>query len=127
MIISNLCVCDMMLMADKGEIPLLLMGGHTYEQYLLSPPWLLPSGFGCHHRHTFSGDRQLRSASTNRQSASLRPSGRAQFSSIRSCMAGGVWIGIATAGAESFKWWKAALIALLSFGWPMLLMSALLR
>jgi hypothetical protein len=39
----------------------------------------------------------------------------------------GVWIGIAKAGVESFKWWKAEPIALFSFGWPMLPISVLLR
>ncbi len=40
---------------------------------------------------------------------------------------GGIWIGISAAGVESFKWWKAVPIALLSFAWPMLLISTLLR
>ncbi len=40
---------------------------------------------------------------------------------------GGVWIGISTAGVEGFHWWKAAFIALFSFGWPMLLMTVLVR
>lgn len=32
---------------------------------------------------------------------------------------GGAWIGISTAGVESFKWWEAIPIALFSFGWPL--------
>ena len=40
---------------------------------------------------------------------------------------GGVWIGTSAAGLERFQWWKAVPVALLSFGWAMLLISALLR
>jgi hypothetical protein len=38
-----------------------------------------------------------------------------------------VWIGIAAAGVEAFKWWKAVLIAFFCFAWPMVLMMVLLH
>jgi hypothetical protein len=123
-----------MLMAGTAKLLSLLMGGRaSYEQYLVItafsffPFWILAAIIDT----IFSGviDGYVLQALTGQ----FGPFATAFWTNFPIFFytvlyaLGGVWIGIATAGVESFKWWKAALIALFSFAWPMLLMSALLR
>ncbi len=123
-----------MLMAGTGKLLSLLMGGRaSFEQYLVItafsffPFWILAGVIDT----IFSGviDGYVLQALTGQ----LGPFATAFWSSFPQFFytflygLGGVWIGISTAGVESFKWWKAIPVALLTFGWPMLLMSVLVR
>ncbi len=123
-----------MLMAGTAKLLSLLMGGHAiYEQYLVItafsffPFWLLAGIIDT----IFSGviDQYVLQALTGQ----FGPFARTFwinfpiFSYTILYGLGGVWIGFGTAGVERFQWWKAVPIALLSFGWAMLLISALLR
>ena len=123
-----------MLMAGTAKLLSLLMGGRaSYEQYLVItafgffPFWLLAAVIDT----IFSGviDGYVLRALTGQ----LGPFAAAFWMNFPAFFyiilygLGGVWIGIGAAGVEPFRWWKAALIAVLCFAWPMLLMSALLR
>ncbi len=123
-----------MLMAGTGKLLSLLMGGRaSFEQYLVItafsffPFWILAGVIDT----IFSGviDGYVLQALTGQ----LGPFATAFWSSFPQFFytflygLGGVWIGFNTAGVESFPWWKVVPIALLTFGWPMLLMSALVR
>lgn len=123
-----------MLMAGTAKLLSLFMGGHaSYEQYLVItafgffPFWILAGIIDT----IFSGviDGYVLQALTGE----LGPFATAFWANFPKFFytilygLGGVWIGISTAGVESFKWWKAVPIALLSFGWAMLLISVLLR
>ncbi len=123
-----------MLMAGTGKLLSLLMGGRaSFEQYLVItafsffPFWILAGIIDT----IFSGviDAYVLQALTGQ----LGPFATAFWSSFPQFFytflygLGGVWIGISTAGVESFTWWKALPVALLTFGWPMLLMSVLVR
>ena len=123
-----------MLMAGTAKLLSLLMGGRaSYEQYLVItafcffPFWILAGIIDM----IFSGmiDGYVLQALTGQ----LGPFATTFWSNFPNMFytilygLGGVWIGISTVGVESFKWWKAAPIALFSFAWPMLLMSALVR
>lgn len=123
-----------MLMAGTGKLLSLLMGGHaSYEQYLVItafgffPFWVLAGIIDT----IFSGviDGYVLQALTGQ----LGPFATAFWTNFPIFFytflyaLGGVWIGIAAAGVESFKWWKAVPVALFSFGWPMLLISVLMR
>ncbi len=123
-----------MLMAGTGKLLSLLVGGHaSYEQYLVItafsffPFWILAGVIDT----IFSGviDRYVLLALTGQLGsiATAFWSSFPQFFYSFLYGLGGVWIGINTAGVESFKWWKAVPIALFTFGWPMLLMSVLVR
>jgi hypothetical protein len=122
------------LMAGTAKLLSLLMKGHaSYEQYLVItafsffPFWILAGIIDT----IFSGviDGYVLQALTG-QLGSFATTFWINFPkffyTILYAM-GGVWIGLCTAGVESFKWWKAVLIALFSFGWAMLLISVLLR
>ncbi len=123
-----------MLMAGTAKLLSLLMGGHaSYEQYLVVtafsffPFWILAGIIDM----IFSGliDQYVLQALTGQFSPVARTfwiNFPIFFYTILYGL-GGVWIGISTAGVERFKWWKAVPVALLSFGWAMLLISALLR
>lgn len=123
-----------MLMAGTARLLSLWMGGRaSYEQYLVItafgffPFWFLAAVIDT----IFSGviDGYVLRALTGQ----LGPFAAAFWTNFPAFFyvilygLGGVWIGISAAGVESFRWWKAALIAALSFAWPALLMSALLR
>jgi hypothetical protein len=123
-----------MLMAGTAKLLSLLMRGHaSYEQYLVItafgffPFWILAGIIDTF----FSGviDGYVLQALTGQ----LGPFATTfwinfpKFFYTILYALGGVWIGICTAGVESFKWWKAVPIAILSFGWAMLLISILLR
>ncbi len=123
-----------MLMAGTGKLLSLLMGGRaSFEQYLVTtafsffPFWILAGIIDT----IFSGviDGYVLQALTGQ----LGPFATAFWSNFPQFFytflygLGGVWIGISTAGVESFKWWKAVPVALFTFGWPMLLMSVLVR
>jgi hypothetical protein len=123
-----------MLMAGTAKLISLLMGGRaSYEQYLVItafsffPFWMLAGIIDS----IFSGviDGYVLQALTGQ----FGPFAAAFWSNFPKFFytflygLGGVWIGMSTAGAESFKWWKAVPITLFSFGWPMLLMSVLVR
>lgn len=123
-----------MLMAGTGKLLSLLMGGHaSFEQYLVItafgffPFWISAGVIDT----IFSGviDGYVLQALTGQ----LGPFATAFWSSFPQFFytflygLGGVWIGISTAGVESFRWWKAVLVSLFTFGWPMLLMSVLVR
>lgn len=123
-----------MLMAGTGKLLSLLMGGRaSFEQYLVVtafsffPFWILAGVIDT----IFSGviDGYVLQALTGQ----LGPFATAFWSSFPQFFytflygLGGVWIGISTAGVESFRWWKAVPIALFTFGWPMLVMSVLVR
>lgn len=123
-----------MLMAGTAKLLSLLMGGRaSYEQYLVItafcffPFWLLAGIIDT----IFSGviDGYVLQALTGQFGpfATVFWSNFPKFFYIILYGLGGVWIGISTAGVESFKGWKAIPIALLCFAWPMLLISALLR
>ena len=123
-----------MLMAGTAKLLSLLMGGHaSYEQYLVItafsffPFFILAAIIDT----IFSGviDGYVLQALTGQ----LGPFATAFWSSFPQFFytflygLGGVWIGISTAGVESFKGWKVVPITLFTFGWPMLLMSVLAR
>jgi len=122
------------LMAGTAKLLSLWMRGHaSYEQYLVItaicffPFWLLAAIIDI----IFSGviDGYVLKALTGQFgpfATAFWTNFPIYFYTILYAL-GGVWIGIATAGVEAFKWWKAAPIALFSFAWPMLLMMALLR
>lgn len=123
-----------MLMAGTARLLSLLMGGRaSYEQYLVItafgffPFWLLAAMIDT----IFSGviDSYVLLALTGQLGAfaSAFWANFPQFFYVFLYGLGGVWIGISAAGVDGFRWWKAALIALLSFAWPTLLMAALLR
>ncbi len=123
-----------MLMAGTAKLLSLLMRGHaSYEQYLVItafgffPFWLLAGIIDT----IFSGviDGYVLQALTGQLGpfATTFWTNFPKFFYTILYALGGVWIGICTAGMESFKWWKAVPIAMLSFGWPMLLISVLLR
>ena len=122
------------LMAGTAKMLSLLLRGHaSYEQYLVItaygffPFWILVAIIDT----IFSGviDGYVLQALTGQ----FGPFATAFWTNFPIFFytigygLGGVWIGIGAAGVESFKWWKATLIALFSFLWPMLLMSVLLR
>jgi hypothetical protein len=123
-----------MLMAGTAKLISLLVGGHaSYEQYLVItafsffPFWILAGIIDS----IFSGviDGFVLQALTGQ----FGPFATAFWSNFPKFFyttlygLGGVWIGISTAGVESFKWWKVVPITLFTFGWPMLLMSVLMR
>ncbi len=123
-----------MLMAGTAKLLSLLVGGRaSFEQYLVItsfgffPFWILAGVIDT----IFSGviDGYVLQALTGQ----LGPFATAFWSSFPQFFytflygLGGLWIGISTAGVESFKWWKAVPISLFTFGWPMLLMSVLVR
>lgn len=123
-----------MLMAGTAKLLSLLMSGRaSYEQYLVItaigyfPFWLLAAVIDT----IFSGviDGYVLRALTGR----LGPFAAAFWMNFPAFFyiilygLGGVWIGIGAAGVESFRWWKAALVALLCFAWPTILMTVLLR
>ncbi len=123
-----------MLMAGTAKLLSLLIGGHaSYEQYLVItafsffPFWILAEIIDM----IFSGviDQYVLQALTGQ----FGPFAKAFWTNFPIFFytilygLGGVWIGIGTVGVERFKWWKAVPVALLSFGWAMLLISALLR
>jgi hypothetical protein len=123
-----------MLMAGTAKLLSLLLGGRaSYEQYLVItafsffPFWILAGIMDS----IFSGaiDGYVLQALTGQ----LGPFATVFWKNVPAFFytflygLGGVWIGIGTAGVERFKWWKAVLIAAFSFGWPMLLMSVLIR
>jgi hypothetical protein len=123
-----------MLMAGTAKLLSLLMRGHaSYEQYLIItafgffPFWILAGIIDT----IFSGviDGYVLQALTG-QLGSFATAFWINFPKFFYTILyalGGVWIGISTAGVESFKWWKAIPIALFCFGWPMLLITVLLR
>jgi hypothetical protein len=123
-----------MLMAGTAKLLSLLMGGRaSYEQYLVItafgffPFWILAAIIDT----IFSGviDGYVLRALTG-QFGPFATAFWANFPIYFYTILyglGGVWIGIAAAGLESFKWWRSVVIALFSFAWPMLLMSVLLR
>ncbi len=123
-----------MLMAGTGKLISLLLGGRaSYEQYLVItafgffPFWILAGIIDS----IFSGviDGYVLQALTGQ----LGPFATAFWKNFPPFFytflygLGGVWIGIGAAGIEGFPWWKAVPVALFSFGWPMLLMSVLMR
>lgn len=123
-----------MLMAGTARLLSLLMGGRaSYEQYLVItafsffPFWILAGIIDS----IFSGviDGYVLQALTGQYG----PFATAFWKNFPSFFytilygLGGVWIGIGAAGIERFPWWKALPVALLSFAWPMLLVSALFR
>lgn len=123
-----------MLMAGTAKLLSLLLGGRaSYEQYLVItafsffPFWILAGILDMIYSGVIDG--YVLQALTGQ----LSPFAAAFWSNFPNFFytilygLGGVWIGISTAGVESFKWWKAFPIALFSFGWPMLLMSVLAR
>ena len=123
-----------MLMAGTAKLLSLLMGGHaSYEQYLVItafsffPFYILAAIIDT----IFSGviDGYVLQALTGQFGpfATVFWLNFPKFFYTFLYGLGGVWIGISTAGVEPFKWWKAVLVALFSFGWPMLLMSVLMR
>ncbi len=123
-----------MLMAGTAKLLSLLMGGHaSFEQYLVItafsffPFWILAAIIDM----IFSGviDQYVLQALTGQFSPFARIfwiNFPMFFYTILYGL-GGMWIGISAAGVERFQWWKAVPVALLSFGWAMLLISALLR
>ncbi len=123
-----------MLMAGTAKLLSLLIGGRaSYEQYLVItafsffPFWILAGILDI----IFSGviDGYVLQALTGQFGplATVFWSNFPNFFYTFLYGLSGLWIGISTVGVESFKWWKAVPIALLSFGWPMLLMSVLVR
>lgn len=123
-----------MLMAGTAKLLSLLMGGRaSYEQYLVTtafsffPFWFLAGIIDM----IFSGviDGYVLQALTGQLGpfASVFWINFPKFFYTILYGLGGMWIGISAAGLESFQWWKAVPTALFSFGWPMLLMSVLLR
>lgn len=123
-----------MLMAGTAKLLSLLFGGKaSYEQYLVItafgffPFWILAGVID----GIFSGviDGYVLQALTGQ----LGPFATSFWTEFPKAFyiilygLGGVWIAISTAGVESFKWWKVMPIALLTFTWPMILMSALVR
>jgi len=123
-----------MLMAGTAKLISLLLGGRaSYEQYLVItafgffPFWLLAGIIDA----IFSGviDGYVLRALTGQLGSFATvfwASFPVYFYTILYGL-GGVWIGIGVAGVERFRWWKIILLALFSFGWPMLLMSTLMR
>jgi hypothetical protein len=110
------------------------MGGHaSYEQYLVItafsffPFWILAAIIDT----IFSGviDGYVLQAITGQLGsfATFFWSNFPKFFYTFLYGLGGLWIGISTAGVESFKWAKAVPITLFTFGWPMLLMTVLMR
>lgn len=133
-IIVPLAFAIWMLMAGTAKLLSLLMGGRaSYEQYLVItaicffPFWILAGIIDS----IFSGviDGYVLQAVTGQ----LGPLATTFWSNFPKFFysflygLGGVWIGISTAGVEQFQSWKSIPIAIFSFGWPMLLMSVLLR
>jgi len=123
-----------MLMAGTAKLLSLLLGGHaSYEQYLVItafsffPFWILAGIIDS----IFSGviDGYVLQALTGQFGPYATTFWRNFPSFFYTFLygLGGVWIGISTAGVESFQWWKAVPVALFSFGWPMLLMNVLIR
>ncbi len=133
-IIVPLALAMWMLMAGTAKLLSLLFGGRgTYEQYLLLtafsffPFWILAGVMDT----IFSGviDGYVLQAITGQMGGFAGAFWRAfpAFFYVALYSLGGVYIGLTAAGLERFAWWKAVLTALLSFAWPMLLMSALMR
>jgi hypothetical protein len=123
-----------MLMAGTAKLLSLLMKGHaSFEQYLVItafgffPFWILAGIIDS----IFSGviDGYVLQALTGQLGsfATAFWTNFPKFFYTALYGLGGVWIGISTAGVESFKWWKAVLIAFFSFAWPMVLITVLLR
>lgn len=123
-----------MLMAGTAKLfSLLLRGRASYEQYLvITAIDFFPFMFLAAIIDTiFSGviDKYVLQALTGQFGPFATSFWIAfpQFFYVILYGLGGIWIGISVAGVESFKWWKALVIALFTFAWPMLLMSVLLR
>jgi hypothetical protein len=133
-ILVPLALAMWMLMAGTAKMLALVLRGHaSYEQYLVItafgffPFWILAGIIDT----IFSGviDGYVLQALTGH----LGPFATAFWTNFPKFFytilyaLGGVWIGIATVGVESFKWWKAIPIAFFSFAWAMLLITVLLR
>ena len=123
-----------MLMAGTAKLFSLLMGGRaSYEQYLVItafgffPFWILAGVMDT----IFSGviDGYVLQALTGQFGpfATAFWKGFPIFFYTILYGLGGVWIGLGSAGVDSFKGWQAVLIAFFCFSWPMILMSVLLR
>jgi hypothetical protein len=123
-----------MLMSGTAKLLSLLLGGRaSYEQYLVItafsffPFWILAAIIDTIFSGVINGYVLLALTGQLGPFATTFWTNFPKFFYTILYGLGGVWVGVNASGVEAFPWWKALLIAVFTFAWPMLLMTLLLR